>query len=158
MSQQQQSNNALALARTNTQLRDARAESKAKDNEIEALLEHMHAHTRDRVGPALSTGLTFGGAALAGFIDGFLGEKNLVGPIPINSVLALACAVSSVVIEDPNAAEATAAIARGMGSPTVYELTRNATAKHFRPAEWASRSPSAPLATTSASPAAPKKA
>jgi hypothetical protein len=98
----------------------------------------MQAHTRDRVGPALSTGLTFGSAALAGFIDGFLGEKNLVGPVPINSVLALACAVSSVVIEDPNAAEATATIARGMGSPTIYELTRNAAAKHFRPSEWAS--------------------
>ena len=46
---QNQSNNALAIARTTNQLRGL----KAKDNEIEALLEHMHAHTRDRVGPAL---------------------------------------------------------------------------------------------------------
>lgn len=153
----QQSNNALALARTNTQLREARADSKAKENEIEALLEHMQAHTRDRVGPALSTCLTFSGAALAGFIDGFLGEKNLVGPVPINSVLALACAVSSVVIEDPNAAEATAAIARGMGSPTVYALTKNAAAKHFRPAEWAASNKSALPAGNSPTAANPKK-
>ena len=37
MSQQQQSNNALALARTNTQLRDARAESKALHAWFESL-------------------------------------------------------------------------------------------------------------------------
>jgi hypothetical protein len=156
-----QSNNALALARTNNQLREVRADLKAKEDEIEALVEHVQTHTRDRVGPAVSTGLTFLGAATAGFIDGFLGEKNLVGPIPINSVLAAGAAIFSITIDDPNAAEATAAIARGMGSPTVYELTKNAAAKHFRPAEWASNKPSATPASATlaaATPTNPKKA
>lgn len=121
----------LTLARTRGELTGLRAELAQKDQEIEFLLDQV----RDRVGPAVSTALTFSTAALAGFMDGFLGEDNKFGPVPITGMVAFTAAIASVAIEDPDAAEATAALARGMGAPFIYEWVKKATEQHFQEQE-----------------------
>jgi len=79
---------------------------------------------------AASTGVTFAAAALAGAVDGGLGENNKLGPGRINVWVAGGAALASIAMDgNPDAEEAAAAIARGFGSAMVYVESRDRSAK-----------------------------
>jgi len=80
-----------------------------------------------KVGSLLSTGLTFGAAMVAGGIDGYLKEKSNIGPVGINTALTCAAAAGAVLYPQSDVREALAAVARGIGSPLIYNWSRQKT-------------------------------
>ena len=118
----------LALVRTRGQLDKAHSVIAEKDGTIEFLLTQM-AH---KVGPTISTGVTMFASGAAGFIDGFLGEENKVGPVPINLVLGAGTAIGGFLAEDADLSELLAALARGFAGPAVYQAVQTATSNHFQ--------------------------
>lgn len=119
----------LALVRTRSALDNAHGEIAKHQDTINFLLGQVH----DKVGPTISTGITLASSAAAGFLDGFLGpNNNKIGPVPITLVAGISSAVAAFWTEDPNTAEAFAAVSRGFAAPSVYTLTERATARHFQ--------------------------
>jgi type IV secretory pathway protease TraF len=82
-------------------------------------------HVPARVGSLLSTGITVSSAAVAGAIDGYLGEKSNIGPVGLTTFAAIGLAAAAVVVNHPDWREAAAAGARGFAGPVIYELTKS---------------------------------
>jgi len=92
-------------------------------------IRHLLANTPKIMTRAASTGVTMLSAAVAGGIDGALGEKNNLGPARINVWIAGGAAVASLVMDgSPDAEEGAAAVARGFGAAMVYAESKERSA------------------------------
>jgi hypothetical protein len=88
-------------------------------------LSFLAGHVPAQVGSLISTGITLAASCAAGAIDGQLGDKSNIGPVGLTAAMAVAMAVTAVVVKHPDWREAAAAGARGFGAPVVYELMRD---------------------------------
>jgi len=104
---------------------------KASKAELEARLDAISRGVRHRVGTGVSTAITLGSMAAAGYADGWLEEKKAakIGPVKITTVLGLVAAALGVYVNDADAAEASSAIGRGLAGGPIYESSKAAGAK-----------------------------
>lgn len=100
----------------------------------------------ERCGPTVSSGITAAFAGLAGALDGGLGENNKIGPITINTAVAIGAAAAALAAPTANWREFGAAVARGVGAPLIYNWARGGTQTYAMNKKL--KAASAPTATT----------
>jgi hypothetical protein len=111
-------------------------------HEMHSVLGFLASLPPEEIGP-----LTTGGAAVvAGAIEGCFGpENNKIGPVTINMAAAVVFAAGALFGPTTAWREASAAGARGFGSPLVYQWA------HGKGAAWAARRVAAKTAVARAS-------
>lgn len=138
-----------------TRYKEAQRGLQSAEQQNADLLAH---HVSMLHGP-LSTGITMGAASLAGAIDGALGEKRSIGPVPVVALVGLGVSFLGLLSDDPDIGEGVAAVARGLAAGAVYEATRRKVLEYAHPDQYALlKQADAAIAAAAASPApvAPK--
>lgn len=130
--------NEMDLERHKLALRQQGAELASTKEVLADLLDN---HVADTVTGSVSTLVTWGAAGAMGAVDGALGPRRFIGPVPVSAILGVGAAVGAAVLGgtgSPNACEALNATARGLGAPAIYEMTFRASQNYWNPA-WQAR-------------------
>lgn len=99
----------------------------------ELTTELFDKHIAEYIPPSVSTGITWLAAGAMGAIDGALGPRRSLGPVPISAIVGVGLAVGGLLTSEPNAKEAMNAAARGIGAPVAHDLGFRATLGYFHP-------------------------